>query len=447
MSKDKTELLPQKHSLARTAGQVLKFLSSMQLGIVLLLLLAAVSVLATLREQGAEQSIYRSWWYLGIMAFTAFNLFLCTVKRIKPLTRQAFSPQKTQTAETVSKMPAKKTIALTDDKTEEEAVALAADVFRRHGLKPEIIVGSRGMAVFAQKDVCGFFGSLLAHTGLLIILLGAMIGALTGFEKQGGGIVGDRISVPEGNFAVRITDMWMEFAEDPTVRPRVYSEVMVTEGGREIAGGVIAINQPLRFGGNTIYHTTFRYVSEVAVRNLETGETKSHRVWDRDSLPLEENGLHIHFLAFFPNFTTNAEGIPYSKNYLPENPVLAGILYDEKEKPQSHVYLPLNEPVAFSTAGGELEITLIAFQNAVVYTITRNLGRPVLVFGAVVFILGLYLCFSRQPRRFWAVYDRERATLFLGGRSYRGRFLLERELTELANELKRRGEEEHGRIS
>ena len=47
----------------------------------------------------------------------------------------------------------------------------------------------------------------------------------------------------------------MEYEEDPTVRPRVYSDVL-TEGGREIADGVIAINR-LRFAGNTIYHTTF----------------------------------------------------------------------------------------------------------------------------------------------------------------------------------------------
>lgn len=241
--------------------------------------------------------------------------------------------------------------------------------------------------------------------------------------------------------------MWVEHEEDPTVRPRVYSDVSVTEGGREIAGGVIAINQPLRFGGNTIYHTTFRYVSEIAVRNTSTGETSMYRVWDRDYLPLEKDGIHIHFLAFFPNFITNEEGVPSSQNYLPENPVLAGILYDDKEKPQSHVYLALNEPVTFSVAGGELEVTLTGFQHAVVYTITRNLGRPILVAGALMFILGLYLSFFQQPRRFWAVYDQKQAAVLVGGRSYRSRFQLEQELLQLVNEITRREEEEHGRIS
>ena len=139
--------------------------------------------------------------------------------------------------------------------------------------------------------------------------------------------------------------------------------------------------------------------------------------------------------------------MPSSQNYLPENPVLAGILYDDKEKPQSHVYLALNEPVTFSVAGGELEVTLTGFQHAVVYTITRNLGRPILVAGALMFILGLYLSFFQQPRRFWAVYDQKQAAVLVGGRSYRSRFQLEQELLQLVNEITRREEEEHGRIS
>jgi len=442
LHKEKPELSFKELFTAKPVRQILKFLSSMQLGIILLLLLAVISVLATLREHNtAIQSIYRSWWYLGIMAFTALNLLLCTVRRVKPLTRQALYPQKEQSAEAIARMPVKEKVVLAENLPAEKVLALVADAFHRSGLKTEITTGTHGKTVFAQKGVLGFFGSLLSHTGLLIILVGAMYGALTGFELQGGGIAGDRISVPDGNFAVRIMDVWMEYEEDPTVRPRVYSDVSVTEGGREIADGVIAINQPLRFAGNTIYHTTFRYVSDVIMHNVSTGETSMHRVWDRDHLGLDSKGLHIHFLAFFPNFATNEEGVPYSKNYLPENPVLAGIVYDEKEKPQSHVYLYLNDPVTFSTADGEIEVTLTGFQNAVVYTITRNLGRPILVTGALMFVLGLYLSFFLHPRRFWALYDQEQAAVLIGGRSYRSRLMLEQELEQVVKEITRREDE------
>ena len=124
------------------------------------------------------------------MAFTALNLLLCTVRRVKPLTRQALYPQKEQSAEAIARMPVKEKVVLAENLPAEKVLALVADAFHRSGLKTEITTGTHGKTVFAQKGVLGFFGSLLSHTGLLIILVGAMYGALTGFELQGGGIAG-----------------------------------------------------------------------------------------------------------------------------------------------------------------------------------------------------------------------------------------------------------------
>ena len=109
-----------------------------------------------------------------------------------------------------------------------------------------------------------------------------------------------------------------------------------------------------------------------------------------------EEGNFLYLVRFYPNFSLNTEGIPYSKNYLPENPVLAGILFLDN-RPVHNVYLHLNRTETIETKDNVFELTMIGFENAVVYTVSRNLGRPLLATGAVVLVGGLVLCFALVP--------------------------------------------------
>ena len=441
MAKETPGLSNQQTQTESPLLQILNFLSSMQLGIILLLALAVISVFATLREyETAIQTVYKSWWFIGIMSFSALNLLLCSVRRVGPLSRQALQPKKVQSADTIRNMPVYDAVKLSEV-SPETAVTVASNAFSAAGLKVDIEDGPEGKVVFGERGKFGYFGSVVTHFGLLIILLGAMYGALTGFEESNGGISGDHFLVPKGNFTVNISDVRMEQEKDPTIRPRVYSDVVVTKAGEEVASGTVAINQPLRFDGNTIYHTTFRYVSDVEIKDLETGRVIEQQLYDQQQLFLEHNGAFIHFLAFFPNFTMNKEGMPYSINYLPEKVVFAGVMYDENQTPLRNVFLRLNMPEVVETPNGKYELTLTGYQNAAVYSITRNLGRPFLFGGAVLLVVGLYMSFFLFPRRFWAVYDEKKSTLLIGGRSYRNRLGVEQDLEKISSEItKREGE-------
>ncbi|NLN07785.1 MAG: cytochrome c biogenesis protein ResB [Firmicutes bacterium] len=423
----------QRHGKEDTLRRILRFLSSMQLGIILLLLFAAISVFASLQEQKrAMDNIYRSFWFVGIMAFAALNLLLCSLRRVKPLARLALRPQKVQTIEAIKKMPFYRAVKLPPADLGDGGIAGAAAALQTLGYQVSVIEGPAGKNIFGEKGRSGYFGSLLTHFGLLVILLGAMVGSLTGFEHAGGGIAGDSFQVPEGNFTVRIDSVCMVQEPDPTVRPRVYSDLVITRDGWQIAAGTVAINEPLRFQGNTIYHKTFRYVSEIVIKNPATGEEIRKQVSEQDLLYVDGAGSYIHFLKFFPNFTMTEQGMPYSKNWLPENPVLAGILYNSAGQGERPVFLQLNKPEVISTAAGEIELTLTSFQHAAVFSVTRNLGRPLLLTGAAVLVLGLYLCFAVSPCRIYAARAKDKDVIHLGGSSYRGRLVLEDDLARIA---------------
>ncbi len=84
---------------------------------------------------------------------------------------------------------------------------------------------------------------------------------------------------------------------------------------------------------------------------------------------------------------------------------------------------------------------MIGFENAVVYTVSRNLGRPLLATGAVVLVGGLVLCFAFSPRRFWAAYEENTGEMIIGGQSYRNRYSLEQTLDKITAAIGGREEE------
>lgn len=416
--------------------QILSFLSSMQLGIILLLLLAVISLFATFRPMElAIENVYNSWWFLGIMAFAGLNLFLCTVERIGPLTRQALRPKKTMSPETIKKMQINTAIKLAG-----EPLGKAEKAFKKAGLQTTVTATPEGAVLFGERGKFGYFGSIVTHFSLLIILLAAAYGSLTGFEDINGGFAGSNFFVPDGRFRVDITDIRMVQEENPVIRPRVYTDMTITRGDQTIAQETISINYPIRFEGTTIYHSTFLYRSEITVKDPGTGETESGVFMTGDKITLDNGDTVIQLMEFFPNFSMDRDGRPFSINHAPERPVAAGILMRGGQRAGS-VFLQLNEPEVIETAQGNVEVLLSGHHLATVFSISKNLGRPYLFLGSLLMTLGLYMSFFLYPRRFWAVYDQDKSTLFIGGRGYRNRIGVEQDLEQIETEIKSREEE------
>jgi len=396
---------------------IIKILSSMQLGIMLLLILAAISVFATTREmERAIEYIYRSWWYLGLIAFTALNLILCTAKRIVPLLRQTLKPIKAVTEDGIRKMPVSRALKIQEQRN---PVAVAAGAFKQAGLNISVSEGSDGAAVvFGEKGRFGYFGSFLTHLSLLVIFFGAVYGGLTGYEDQNCWWVGSNFFVPEGDFQVKIADIRMAEEENPAIRPRIYTDVIITRGDTISNRGTVSINYPLRFEGNSIYHSTFVYLPLIKLTDINTGETKTSRFFEDAPVYLDPlRTTYIQLRQFFPHFAMRPDGSPYNVNYRADNPVAAGFLV-RNNLPDGVVFLKLDRPNVFETPEGSVEAVLTGFELATVFSINKNLGRPYLFAGALLMLAGLYLSFFIFPCRFWAIFDQRESTLLIGGRGY-----------------------------
>jgi len=418
--------------------QTIRFFGSMQLGIFLLLVLALVSAYATLQEmEQAIRHIYSSWWFVSILSFTALNLLLCTAQRIKPLCRLAFKPSRKATADEIRKLQFNRAVDVTGV---HDPLACAARAFRATGLNVTPINGPASHTVFGERGRWGYFGSIVSHLSLLIILLGALYGVVTGYEDNNGGWIGSRFTVEEGNFEVEITDIRMVHADDPTIRPRVYSDVTVTRKGEVLRRDTVSLNYPVRFLGNAIYHSTFIYFPVIKLTDPESGETGSSRFLTGDRIYLDaRRTTYIELKEFFSNFSMRPDGTPYNLNYRTDRPVAAGILMRDRQ-PHGVVYLPLNKTQVFETPTGRVEVVMTGYDLASVFSISKNLGRPYLFTGSLLLLLGLYMSFFITPERYFAVYDEHTNSLLIGGRGYRSRFNLNGTLETIAARIKRREE-------
>ena len=189
--------------------------------------------------------VYGSLPFLILVFLFAINLTLCTLKLI-PFAIKEFSDYDIKLTETIS-------TAMTESEIHAKLI--------KDGWK-----GSRAGAVFrASKHDGGRYGVIILHTGVIFVLLGALIGHVIGFNGFMNILEGtdDDVAVlPSGEliplgFGVRCDEFDAEYYSG-TLRPKSYtSKISILENGVKIKTANIDVNHPLKYKGVVFYQTNF----------------------------------------------------------------------------------------------------------------------------------------------------------------------------------------------
>ena len=370
-----------------------------------------------------------------MLSFASLNLLLCTVQRIRPMLRLAYRPRKIISSEDIRSMPVHLEVTI---KTNPTPLDVAARAFKAVGLIVSVETRDSRRVVFGERGRLGYFGSFVTHISLLIILLGAAYGVVTGYEVTNGGWIDSSFTVKEDNFVVHMTDIRMVQEANPKMRPRVYTDVTVQRGDQVLAQDTVSINHPVRFNGNSIYHSTFLLFPVFLLKDVETGETGSSRFMEGDRIYLDAGRTtYIAIQKFFTNFSMQPDGTAYNVDYRTDRPVVGGVLIRGNET-VANVLLPKNKAQVFATPGGDVEVMLTGYDLAAVFSVSKNLGRPFLFAGSLLLLLGLYMSFFVTPERYYAAHGEEDHKLIIGGRSYRGRLFIAGTLQRIEADIKHR---------
>ena len=323
---------------------ILRSLSSMKTGLVLLLLLGAVSSLGSLIPQGEQVSFYRahygellgsfllllsfdklysSWWFILLGVIFACNILLCSMQRVKNVKNLRSA------------------------------------------------------------------GSVLLHFSILVVFAGSLLSGMAGksaYIEIDVADTADLSTIGFPGYHLTVKDFKIDYYD--TWEPKQYtSSVLLLDAKGNRIVDEISVNHPLKTEGLTIYQNSYGWMTKGRIIG-EKGDQPFELI-NGEELKLA-NGLILKIL-FVPDFDP-LSGNLQSKTPLPNNPHLACALIKGEQL--------LDVQIISQGDTQKIEDVTIAFDGYRYYTgleVKKDPGVKVVYGGFFLMLLGLACRYLTPP--------------------------------------------------
>ena len=377
--------------------KIIRFLRSMQFGMILLVLVIACSVAGSLIVQQREpmeyvnrygenaakvimalhlDDVFSSVYFLVLMAALCLNLTLCSLVRL-PRTMKA-AKQLLCRAETTA----------AEHQLLPEQVQKVNDYLKRNGYH----LRQDGTRKLYSKNLPGFYGSFLTHLSFLLILV---VGALAVMAAE----VTDQVVMPGETHTLKdgitITVEAFQIEDETGLLDYASKIVMRSADGSKEAAKEIRVNEPLSFEGYKVYQQTYGTAGSVRIDNLANEASEVMHLTESCFLTL--NGVDgLFFRALYPGYIRAEDGsvtLITSTSGAYTDPV-----YDVLSVAEGNMAPVLAFPNETLTIG-DVSFTFLEPTSypglRIKYVNPAVLGALYAVF--VLMVAGLYLCFFMVP--------------------------------------------------
>lgn len=287
---------------------VVHLLSSMKMGLFLLLLIGAASSLGSLIPQSEEaffyknhyggligafilllslNKLYSSWWFILLGAVFATNILLCSIKRLKNLN------------------------------------------------------SSRAV------------GSVILHLSILVIFSGSLVSGLLGqseYIELGTGESIDLATKGFPGYSLHVKDFKIEYYD--TLEPKQYVSKLTLASEKDEVNSEISVNHPLKAEGFTIYQQSYGWKVKGQI-DVGGKEQQFDLVNGADVIVKEDIKMRV---IYVPDFDPSSGNL-HSRSPLPNNPHLACAIMQNDQLiaveviPQGATKEVAGYPVTFSGYG------------------------------------------------------------------------------------------------
>jgi cytochrome c biogenesis protein len=278
-------------------------LTSMRVAMVLMIVLAALCVIGSLVIQiptgMADDPASKAQWldsirprfggwtgpmdFLGL--FDIFNslvfrvlvvglvisLVACSVHRIPGVWRTATKPRVDVGAGFFEHAPQHESIVV--HATSAEALATVRGVLKKRRYRT-LVKDDGTIHLYADRNRFVAFASLAGHVSLVLILLGAIVGATFGFKNNYFIVpVGSSVLTgTEDGLSLKLNSFKDSYYTDTGAPSDYASDVQLLKNGQVVAAQTIRVNQPLSYNGATYYQRDFGPAVVLTVKDA-TGKT------------------------------------------------------------------------------------------------------------------------------------------------------------------------------
>jgi len=308
------------------------FLSSLKLTIALLIIIAAASVLGTVipQQYGAVGSfrtlspelidlfeslqlfdLYHSIWFIILMSLLSANLIACFLKRFPTSWKLFRKIPSLDTDKHFKNLPPERIITV-EGKPHGVIGKLEPLLLKRYK-RVRKKASERGAVFYGEKGAYSRFGVYITHASVLVVIVGAIIGSLLGFEAY--------VNLPEGestnavymtrkkgikqlDFTVRCDSFSISYYDNGM--PKEYrSQLSFLKDDTVLFQGPLLVNHPITIDGIRFYQASYGSIpgDEVylTIRKGD-GETVLRTARAKDPFFLNDNDASVEVVRIEENF-------------------------------------------------------------------------------------------------------------------------------------------------
>lgn len=213
--------------------------------------------------------VFRSLWFVSGLGLLVASVCVCTANRLGPVWRNALHPQTRVADDYFERGQPVIAVGAVD------AEALAQQL-RRRRYKVTLTQEGDRTYLFADRFPWAQFATFVSHLALILFLAGGFVTLLMAREQQ---VFVAELEPGAPVFSTTDKDHMQLYVEDAvgefdaTGFPLHFqTDLVVYQGGREVARGSTTVNHPLRYGGYTFHQSAyFPDGAALRVRDLSTG--------------------------------------------------------------------------------------------------------------------------------------------------------------------------------
>jgi cytochrome c biogenesis protein len=429
-----------------------KFFASIRFSVVLLLVIAGASVTGTVIPQNESVQIYvakfgvagyrilatldmfdvyASWWFQALLFLLVINIVVCSIDRLPTTLKAVYSKRLSRNPAMYRNLMRKETF---DTPLSPEALGGACEKLVTGGDGPQQT--PEGFYTIGEKGRWTRFGVYGVHLSIVLLVVGAIIGSLFGFDGYAKIVEGESVSaVRLGNngavqkleFELRCDDFDISFY--PTGTPKEYrSTLTVLEQGEPTIQKDILVNSPLRYKGINIFQSGYDllYV-ELTFKSRETGTEYRKQVAMGASVELPED---------IGTFVLN--GFQGAMDYKGQDigPVFYGHLIPKEGEVQS-ILLPVEIPELDAQRKGDVSISVSGTLYYTGLQVTKDPGVWVVYAGFIILIVGCFVTFFTSHQRLFieVVKQKEGCRVTVAGIANKNKFGMQQEVKRVAERL------------
>ena len=420
-------------------SQVLNWLSSLKIAILLLLVIAVSCAAGTLIPQQESNQfyydnfnknpflgiinanilllfefdhVYTSFWFLFLLIWLGLALSVCSFRRQLPILKSALNWIDYKSPRQIAKLSVAQTIVTNNYSKSLEKIKIN---LKKQGWNMKETDGR----IAARQGVIGRLGPILIHLGMILLMIGATYGSLNGKTIEKFLAPGRSIDLLNNNEEKGLTIELQKFQieRDPQGRAEQYKSIVnVIEPNGNNQSKEISVNYPLRYKGLTLYQADW----SLAAITIQIDNSPKLQI---PIEPISELGEQVWGTVI----PTNKDG---------ENQILLTVdselgpvnIYDNDGTLLTKLSINKEEKVK----GALINIINIIPSSGLL--LKHDPGVPLVYLSFAIILIGGSLSII-STKKIWVLHENEKSMIYIGGLSNRNLSGLSKELPNLISFL------------